>query len=788
MTNRRERRAAAKAARAESKRQRPAAPDTALAEATRLYQGGRHAEAERVCRQVLASFPREPQALYLLGMVAIATDRVDLAESSLAEALALAPREPAVHNGIALLRAAQGRFAEALASHDRALALNSGDVGALIGRALALAELGDIAATEQSLRRARAIAPRSLVAVRHHAMALWALGRREEAARSYHELVALDPEDPMAELALASALADLGRIEEAAPHCERALLLNPEFAAARLKLVELLCDLGRAGDALGRALEGMRGGPKTRETAQAFALALARLMPRDGDPEIVSGIERCFETAEIDPAPLAKPAALQLRARYGLDAAPDRAAEAAIDALLRGAAPPVLADGLLDRLLAETFNRDAVLERFLTAARRLLARAAAVPPAAHPFLAGLALQCCNNNYVFSTDEAEEREQASRQAALEAELAQRPEPDAALEERLLRYALYAPLVSLEGAATLGKIALDRWSPRFRAVIERALLEPLEEREIAAAIPSLGGSDDATSQAVGRQYEEHPYPRWLALPREPRTRLAAALRQRFPYAKVPKLLEGPLDILIAGAGTGIQPITTALALEEVEVLAVDLSRASLAYAARMARRLGVGNLEFLHGDLLRLGELGRTFPVIEVVGVLHHLRSPLAGWRVLAGMLEPGGWMRVGLYSEAARAEVVAARERIAALGLSPGSTDIRRFRERVLFGPEAAEFPKLALSNDIWDLSGCRDLLFHACEHRFTLPQLEAMLAELDLDFLGFEHEVSAIPRRYRAANPDDPAMTDLGKWAAFEAAQPDAFPMYVFWCAKRQGA
>jgi len=785
VTNRRERRAAAKAARAEAKRQRPAALDAALAEATRLHQGGRHAEAERLCRQVLAALPREPYALYLLGMVAIATARPELAESSLAEALTLAPQEPAVHNGIALLRAAQGRFAEALASHDRALALNAGDVGALIGRALALAELGDLAAAEQSLRRARAIAPRSIEALRHHALALAALGRHEEAARAYQELVALDPGDPLAEFHFATVLADLGRIEEAAERYERALALNPELAPARLELVKLLCDLGRAEEALDRARDGMRRGPEARESVQAFALALARRMPAEHDPEIVAGIERCLDTPEIDRGRLAKPAALQLRARHGLDAAPARAAEEAIDALLRGEAPPVLGDELLGRLLAETVNRDAVLERFLTAARRRLGLAASLPSAAHPFLASLALQCCNNNYVFALSEDEEREQASRKAALEAELAQRPEPETALEGRLLRYALYAPLASLEGAAALAGIARDRRSPELRTVIERTLLEPLEEREIAETIPSLGASEDATSEAVGRQYEEHPYPRWLALPHQPRARLAAALRQRFPHATVPEFLEGPLEILVAGAGTGIQPITTALALEEVDVLAVDLSRASLAYAARMARRLGAGNLEFLQGDLLRLGALGRSFPVIEVVGVLHHLESPIAGWRVLAGMLRPGGWMRVGLYSEAARAEVAAARERIAALGLSPTSRDIRRFRERVLFGPEAAEFPRLALSNDIWDLSGCRDLLFHACEHRFTLPQVQAMLRELDLDFVGFEHEVAAIPARYRAACPQDPAMTDLGNWAGFEKAHPDAFPMYVFWCAKR---
>ena len=105
MANRRERRAAAKSARSDARGQRPPGLDAALAEASRLYQGGRHQEAERLCREVLAAAPREPYALYLLGMIAIATARPELAESSLAEALALAPREPAIHNGIALLRA-----------------------------------------------------------------------------------------------------------------------------------------------------------------------------------------------------------------------------------------------------------------------------------------------------------------------------------------------------------------------------------------------------------------------------------------------------------------------------------------------------------------------------------------------------------------------------------------------------------------------------------------------------------------------------------------------------------
>ena len=52
-----------------------------------------------------------------------------------------------------------------------------------------------------------------------------------------------------------------------------------------------------------------------------------------------------------------------------------------------------------------------------------------------------------------------------------------------------------------------------------------------------------------------------------------------------------------------------------------------------------------------DILELGRLGRTFDVVDVGGVLHHMAEPLTGWRVLVSLLRPGGLMRVALYSTA-----------------------------------------------------------------------------------------------------------------------------------------
>ncbi len=62
----------------------------------------------------------------------------------------------------------------------------------------------------------------------------------------------------------------------------------------------------------------------------------------------------------------------------------------------------------------------------------------------------------------------------------------------------------------------------------------------------------------------------------------------------------------------------------------------------------------NIEYAQADLLALGSLGRTFDVIEATGSLQALAAPMTGWRVLLSLLRPGGLMKIGLYSELARA--------------------------------------------------------------------------------------------------------------------------------------
>ena len=93
-----------------------------------------------------------------------------------------------------------------------------------------------------------------------------------------------------------------------------------------------------------------------------------------------------------------------------------------------------------------------------------------------------------------------------------------------------------------------------------------------------------------------------------------------------------------------------------VSDAQVLAIDISRASLAYGKRMADKFGIQNIEFMQADILNLKDLNRKFPVIESVGVLHHMENPEKGWEVLRNILEPGGIMRLGLYSQTARKDI------------------------------------------------------------------------------------------------------------------------------------
>ena len=191
---------------------------------------------------------------------------------------------------------------------------------------------------------------------------------------------------------------------------------------------------------------------------------------------------------------------------------------------------------------------------------------------------------------------------------------------------------------------------------------------------------------------------------------------------------------LDVLIAGCGTGLFTIESARRWPQTRYLAIDLSVASLSYAKRMAQSMGVTNIEFAQADIMGLASIGREFDFIDASGVLHHLTDPWEGWRVLLSLLRPTGAMQVGLYSELARQNIVAARALIAERGYQPIPADIRRCREEIMETEKWSLLRSVTSWGDFYTTNECRDLLFHVQEHRVTIPEIKSFLAANNLRF------------------------------------------------------
>lgn len=447
----------------------------------------------------------------------------------------------------------------------------------------------------------------------------------------------------------------------------------------------------------------------------------------------------------------------------------------------------IYGDQLLSGLLEETIVFDIELERFLTAMRRLMLEVASATEATEEvdhnmlrFFCALARQCLVNEYVFACTAAEKTLADHLKTRVIEGISSRTDLS---ELWLVAIAAFFPLTSLAAADLLVERS---WSAPVARLVTKHVREPREESDLAACIPRLTSIQDTVSLAVKQQYEESPYPRWTKTsPVGRSTTIDVYLRRKFPRAPLPNIAHtDAAEILIAGCGTGQHSIETARQFEGARILAIDLSLASLGYAKRKTRELGLRNIEYAQADILQLKSIGRSFDVIEASGVLHHLADPLAGWQLLLSLLRPGGLMRLGLYSRLARQELSDARAFIAEHGYGTSVDEIRRCREALMRFESDTAPAKVTGWADFFSTSGCRDLLFHVREREFTLPDIDAFIKQNRLLLLGFDLP-GGILERFRQRFPEDATLTDLSRWHEFEIDNPSVFTgMYQFWVRK----
>jgi len=795
------------------------------------HQAGRLPQAEACYRKILAADPGNVNALNRLGVLARQVGQHGAAVDLLSKAVALNDRVPELHYNLGNALMDLGRTAEAEASYRRTLALKPDFAAAHNNLGNVLQDRGEHAQAEACYRRVLALAPEPQYAGAYSNLghALLMQGRAAEAEAFCRQALTLDPGYPEGHNNLGNVLKDQGRLDDAEVCYRRALDLDPAFAEAHNNLGQVLKNHGKLAEAeacyrraialkpgyadalcnlgfllldlgeIEQAMDAARPALDAKENAGAKALFML-CIGRSAPAETISNVGalhgnllraltepwgRPSQLAEFVAGVLKQDATIGRCIRRANEAWPSRPSEAEL--LSPPDWPAIGGDPLLICLLESTPVCDIELERFLTALRFILLEAATA--ASDPRLldeamlkvaCALAQQCFVNEYVFALAEGELDQALRLRAALIADMAA---GDPVPPLWLAALASYVPLSSLPAAEAI----LHRsWPKALDGLLTQQVREPLEDRNARASIPRLTPITDGVSLLVQQQYEENPFPRWVRTASMIRpTTIDVYLHRQLPLAPVRELgKRDGVQILIAGCGTGQHSIETVQRLVGVEALAVDLSLTSLCYAQRKSRALGLTNLHYAQADIMQLGAIGRTFDLIEASGVLHHLADPPAGWRVLISLLRPRGIMRVGLYSELARSHLGAARAFIAERGYGSSADDIRRFRQELMATGSEMAWKMASEHRDFFSISECRDLLFHRQEHRFTLPQVSALLVECGLQFLGFELEGSLLGQ-FRRRFPDPSALTDLELWHAFETENPHTFiSMYQFFVQK----
>lgn len=251
-------------------------------------------------------------------------------------------------------------------------------------------------------------------------------------------------------------------------------------------------------------------------------------------------------------------------------------------------------------------------------------------------------------------------------------------------------------------------------------------------------------------VRRHYESLPFP-----PRDPEAeRYAIKVSPPDILAKINQYCFGgsrdfsqPFRVLVAGCGTGDSVIWLAHQLKgsPAEIVALDLSEASLAVARERARIRGLDGIRWVHGSLLDVASFGvGMFDYITCLGVLHHLPDPDAGIRALESVLAEGGGMAVMLYGSVGRSHIYSTQHLLRILtgglehpaeqlafakkivGSFPATNDFRR-RE----GAEVVRSVYLANDTNFWDT------LMHAQDRAYTASETRDYMEAVGLQVQSF---------------------------------------------------
>lgn len=202
-------------------------PKASFDRATTFLRGGDAVLAERICRQALNAFPRDPNLLCLLGASLIKQEKPKEAEHTLSRATRIDNDFARAHEGLAEALIMQGKLPEALRSLERAVELEPGSSSIRTKKAKVLAALGRDDEANKQFEESFKLTPHREDLVR--GLGLQRMGNLKQAEKIYRDVLLKDPANVDALRLLAGVAMRAKQWGDAELLLERALEIAPDF-------------------------------------------------------------------------------------------------------------------------------------------------------------------------------------------------------------------------------------------------------------------------------------------------------------------------------------------------------------------------------------------------------------------------------------------------------------------------------------------------------------------------------------------------------------------------------
>ena len=243
-----------------------------------------------------------------------------------------------------------------------------------------------------------------------------------------------------------------------------------------------------------------------------------------------------------------------------------------------------------------------------------------------------------------------------------------------------------------------------------------------------------------QAVKRHYEKYVYPKFplLASVRRCDT-YALNLDSLWARFNGKKLSPGEKKILLAGSGS-FSPYPTAVANQQAQITALDLSNENLKRARWHTRIHRQFNVDFVEGDIIEAqNTLGKnSFEFVDCYGVLHHMPDAFSALNSINLMLKIGGILRIMVYSKCARKSVESIRKSLKILHIN----ELKKLK--ILYSKSKKGSRLRSYLDSTYESkfdSGLADMFFHPYAKNYTIKELLELLDATDFEPLLFiQHE------------------------------------------------